>query len=82
MRKLILRLLFGANVDEYTELLKRFIDYTEKYSCELDDHQKTINKNLEDLESHRETLNTVKKLIAVCKNHGIDVDKEIREVKL
>ena len=82
MRKLILRLLFGANVDEYTELLNRFIDCTEKYSCELDDHQKTIIKYLEDLESHRDTLDTVKKLIVVCQNHGIDVDEEIKHVKL
>ena len=76
MRKLILRWLFGTdNIDEYTELLGRVIN-------ELESHQKTIYKNLEDLEEHRETLDTVRKLIVICKNHGIDVDKEIKNIEL
>ena len=83
MRKLILRWLFGTdNIDEYIELLNKVIDYNEKFSNELEDHQKTINKNLEDLEKHREDIDTILKLIKICKNHGIDVDKEIKNIEL
>lgn len=83
MRKLILKWLFGIEyVDKYMELLiknrdlhQECIDLIEEEREVLIAHRKTIDEELD-------ILNDVRKLIKICENHKIDVDKEIKEVKL
>lgn len=81
MRKLILRWLFGTdNIIEYMDLLKSSIDNNEKFLCELKEHRETLNKRIEDSNNHMKSLNTMKKLIVICNNHGINVDEEIKNI--
>ena len=69
MRKLILYWLFGTDdIDDYLDLLRNCKRY-----C-----QKLIDTNNE----HIETIKELIKLIKICKNHGIDVEKEIKEIEL
>ena len=69
MKELILMWLFGTDdVKSYIKLLKESID----------DKQRAI----ELIEEHKKSLNTILKLIKICENHGIDVDKEIQYVEL
>ena len=76
MKKLILNWLFGTdNVKRYMELLDENIDRYQRYEDEITDH-------LETLREEKENLNTILKLIKICENHGIDVDEEIKQIKL
>ena len=76
MKKLILRWLFGTDkIKEYTELLRESIGYHEE--C-----KKLINAHLATLNDSKERLNTIEKLIKICENHEIDVDKEIKQIEL
>ena len=76
MRKLILTWLFGTDdIEDYFELLRKKINYGKKNIEYIDEHIKTLDKAIED-------LNTMRKLIKVCENHGIDVDEEIKHVEL
>lgn len=76
MKKLILDWLFGTdNIDEYMTLLGR-------YSNDLMHQIKIINDHLETLDRLKEEINLTQKLIRVCENHGIDVDKEIKQIEL
>ena len=76
MKKLILNWLFGTeNVKRYMELLERAIDH-EKICIDLiDDHKKS-------LEESKTYLDDILKLIKICENHGIDVDKELKKINL
>lgn len=76
MKKLILEWLFGTdNVKDYMELLRDNLYYIERLIKANDDHIKT-------LERHKEDLITMRKLIQICENHGIDIDEEIKHVKV
>lgn len=69
LKKLILEWLFGTdNVKDYLNLLSENIKLIERLIAELDDH--------------RESLNIIRKLVKICENHSIDVDEEIKHVKL
>lgn len=69
LKKLILEWLFGTdNVKDYLNLLSEHIKLIERLIAELDDH--------------RESLNIIRKLVKICENHSIDVDEEIKHVKL
>jgi hypothetical protein len=83
MRKLILRWLFGIeNVDKYMELWDKYEDLSDKYVVEIRQHRDRIEAHLKTLDEFINILNDMKKLIKICENHGIDVDKEIKEVEL
>lgn len=41
----------------------------------MQDHVKSI-------EDHLDTIKTAMKLIQICKNHGIDVDEELKQIEL
>lgn len=76
MRKLILRWLFGTDdIDNYCKLLYENREYIKRNIKELDDH-------IESLESNKKDLIIIRKLIKICENHGIDVDKEIKNIEL
>lgn len=76
MKRLILNWLFGIdNVDEYMNLLSKNIKHGEECVGLIDRHIKT-------LESQQEDLNNIRKLIKICDNHGINVDEEIKQIKL
>lgn len=76
MKKLILNWLFGTdNVKEYIELLNESCNYYEQ--C-ID----SINKHLETLEKAKKDLDIMRKLIKICKNHGINIDEEIKHIEL
>lgn len=76
MKKLILNWLFGTDdVKRYMELLERGINHSEECKRLIDEH-------IETLESQKKDLNTIRKLIRICENHGIDVDEEIKQIEL
>ena len=76
MRKLILNWLFGTdNVERYFELLVKSINHE-------DECLRFINDHLQTLEREKQHLEIIRKLIRVCENHEIDVDKEITQLEL
>ena len=76
MKKLILNWLFGIdNVDSYMKLMLENVDCRQAYIDEMTYHLKTLHEE-------RENLDIIRKLIKVCENHGIDADKEIKDIKL
>ena len=83
MRKLILEWLFGTDdIDSYMQLLRDNKDH-------CTDALKHNNECLELIREHRETIDRAEwfvqlcgKLIRICKNHGIDIDEEIKNIKL
>ena len=76
MRRLILKWLFGTdNVQAYMKLLADNMKHHEE-CCDL------IAKHIKTLESQKEDLDNVRKLIKICENHGINVDEEIKYIKL
>lgn len=76
IKKLILEWLFGTdNVKDYMELLRDNLHYIERIIKANEDHIKTLQR-------HKEDLITIRKLILICENHGIDVDEEIKNVQL
>lgn len=74
-KKILMWLLDVDDIDDYINLLHESIE--DKKTC-----IREINKHLETLERNMEYLNDIRKLIKICKNHGIDVDKEINEIEL
>ena len=76
MKKLILKWLFGIdNVEKYMDLLNKCIGHNEECIHLIDEHIETLN-------SQKEDLNTIRKLVKICENHGINVDEEIKHIKL
>lgn len=76
MKKLILNWLFGTDdIKRYMELLEESFHHHEKY-------KELMEVNLKSLKEHRESLEDVLKLIKICENHGIDVDKEMKNIKI
>ena len=75
MKNLILRWLFGTDkIKEYMQLLGESLKHHEECKKLIDDHLTTLNDS-------KEYLNTILNLIKICENHGIDVDKEIKDIK-
>lgn len=69
MKRLILNWLFGTdNVKDYMKLLEDYIN--------------SIEMNIELLHEGQFYINLVKKLLIVCSNHEIDINEEIKHVKL
>ena len=76
MKKLILNWLFGTDdIREYIEVLIENREYNSKIIDKVNEHIKTLEKWKEDI-----TL--MRKLIKICENYGIDVDKEIKKIDL
>ena len=76
MRKLILKWLFGTdNMEDYFDLLCKKHIYLKECIELLDDHIKTLKE-------YKEDLINIRKLIKICENHGIDVNKEIKNIEL
>ena len=76
MKKLILNWLFGTdNVQRYMELLDENINHCKECEIYLQDHINTLNK-------HKNDIDLARKLIKICENHGINVDEEIKQIKL
>ena len=69
MRKLILKWLFGTDdVERYFTILQRDTGL-------IEDHLNTLKLAKEDILICR-------KLIKICKNHGINIDEEMKDVEL
>lgn len=76
MKKLILNWLFGTdNVEKYMKLLGENINHGRECRRLIDNHIKTLDSQMED-------INTIRKLIIICDNHGIDADEEIKHIEL
>lgn len=76
MKKRILMWLFGTdNMEEYFALLY-------EVQTEREKHISAIKRHIETLHNLQDNLNIERKLIKICENHGIDVDREIKEVEL
>ena len=74
MRELILRWLFGTDkIKDYMQLLGESIEHHKECKELIDDHLETLDRN-------KENINTLLKVIKICENHGIDVDKEIEQL--
>lgn len=82
MRKLILRWLFGVDVERYMELLNNYNNLSDKYIVEIKQHRDRIAAHIKTLDEIDGIIKDTLKLIKICENHGIDVDKEIKEVEL
>lgn len=82
MKKLILKWLFGTDVKRYEELLDEYIALLHKTAENEQKHLDQIRFHLKTLEEERENLDIIRKLIIVCENYGIDVDEEIKHIKL
>lgn len=75
MRKRILEWLFGtSDIKRYVELLEDSIKLTE-------DFIKANKTHLETLEKYGEELDFSLKLIHICEEHEIDIDKELKQLK-
>ena len=76
MRKLILMWLFGTDdIEDYMKLLTQRINHLKEGLELIHAHQRT-------LEREEWALNTLRKLIKVCENHGIDIDEAIKHIQL
>lgn len=76
LRSKILNWLFGTDdIFYYKKLLEMNIENRGEY-CNL------IEDYIKELDQHKEDLNTMRKLLRVCDNHEIDVDEEIKHIKL
>lgn len=76
MRKLILWWLFGtSDIDDYMDLLRKDLDHLNEEHRLIDDHLKLLDRQ-------KWALDTLRKLIRICENHGIDVDEEIKHMEL
>lgn len=76
MKKLILRWLFGTDdLEDYCKLLHKD---NERIKQQMD----LIDSYLETLATERGNLDIIRKLIKICDTHGIDIDKEIKEIEL
>ena len=76
MKKRILKWLFGTDdIQEYIDLLVESRDNTFEQMRLIDDHLKTLDRA-------KENIYTILKLIKICENHGIDVDKEIEHFQV
>lgn len=83
MRKIFLKWLFGVNdVEKYMKLWDKYEDLSDKYVVEIKQHRDRIEAHLKTLDEFINILNDMRKLIKICEDHGIDVDKEIKEVEL
>lgn len=72
IRKIILNWLLGTdNVKEYMELLADNIEVRKGYIEEIASHRTSLEQSKEYFE---DTL----KLIKICEQHAIDVDKELK----
>ena len=76
IKKRILMWLFNTdNMEEYFALLH-------EVQNERENHINALNRHIETLHRLQDNLNIEIKLIKICENHGIDVDKELKEVEL
>jgi hypothetical protein len=83
MRKLILNWLFGTDdVDHYMTLLRKDLDRTHEDIEHLEECRALIHDHQNTLDKRKEDLDLIRKLIRVCENHGIDVDTEVKNIKL
>ena len=75
IRKRLLNWLLGTdNVQKYTQLLDMAMSLSNERINLVNDHINTLNRE-------KDTLETMKKMIKVYENHGINIDKEIKEVE-
>jgi hypothetical protein len=64
------------------KLWDKYEDLSDKYVVEIKQHRDRIAAHIKTLDEFTNILNDMKKLIKICEDHGIDVDKEIKEVEL
>lgn len=75
MRERILWWLFGTDdIESYMKLLRQRWDHVNECLELLDEHKKTLDRQ-------EWALNMIEKLMKICENHGIDIDKEIEKLE-
>ena len=82
MRKLILRWLFGVDIEEYMKLSVDYGELSDKYIVEIRQHRERIAAHIKTLDEFIDILKDMKKLIKICENHSIDIDEEIKNIEL
>lgn len=83
MRKLILKWLFGVDdIDKYVDLIADNVELRDNNIYILSERINELKAHRKTIEEQLDILNDMIKLIKICENHGIDVDKEIKGVEL
>ena len=83
MRKIFLRWLFGtSDITKYMDLLSDYLRCNIGYSNELKEHKKSIEQHNQTINESLENLYMIKKLLKICENHEIDVDKELEQIEV
>lgn len=73
-RKVLMWLFETEDVEKYFHIFSKYVD-------EVKEHRDTIQGHLNTMEDHLNTLRLLRKVITVCQNHSIDIDKEVAELK-
>ena len=83
MKKLILWWLFGTdNIGSYMQLLRENMGHCNDDINHANECIELINDHNKTLEREKWELDMVHKLLHICEEHGIDVDEEIKHIKL
>ena len=81
MKKLILNWLFGTdNVARYIGLLQENLNHKHEFLELTKECKDLIDEHLDTLYEAQMVLGILNKLIQICKNHGIDIDEEIKKI--
>lgn len=63
-----------------TEDVEKYFHIFSKYADEIKEHRDTIERHLNTTKEQLDTLRLLRKVITVCQNHSIDIDKEVAEL--
>ena len=75
LKSIIQRWLFGTDVMvEYFHLLSKAAHANEELIYQIEQHQESLRKWGEDLD-------LLRKVLMICRNHGINVDEELKHTK-
>jgi hypothetical protein len=73
-RKVLMWLFETEDIEKYFNILSKYVD-------EIKEHRDAIQRHLNEIEEHLGTLRLLRKVLTVCQNHSIDIDKEVAELK-
>lgn len=72
-RKVLMWLFETEDVEKYFHIFSKYVD-------EIKEHRDTIERHLNTTKEQLDTLRLLRKVITVCQNHSIDIDKEVAEL--
>lgn len=72
-RKVLMWLFETEDVEKYFHIFSKYVD-------EIKEHRDTMERHLNTTTEQLDTLRLLRKVITVCQNHSIDIDKEVAEL--